>query len=94
MVEARRVRGAGGVGEQAEGSKEVTKRPPVWEKEGTGEWKGDAARGVEQEWCRASGEGDGEGAESLLPVLALMGRQKPVGQQGERVGDEPVKAAQ
>ena len=69
MVEARRVLWAGGVGERAEGAegaKEVTERPSVWEEEGTGEWKGDAARGVEQEWCRAAGEraGDGEGAVS------------------------------
>ncbi len=73
MVEARRVRWAGGVGERAEGAKEVTEQPPVWEEEGTGEWKGDAARGVEQEWCRAAGEG----AVSSLPVLSSVGRQKP-----------------
>ena len=70
MVEARRVRRAG----------------ERWEEEGTGEYKGDAARGVEQEWCRATrdGTGDGEGAVSSLV------------RQGERVGagDEPVRAAQ
>ena len=54
------------------------------EKEGTGELEGDPARGVEQEWCRAAGEGagGGEGAVSSLPVLARMGRQKTVGRQG------------